>query len=366
MNYADRLADGWEPKKVKKGSASWFFKDSDKDGVMNGVDCKPYDKNKQDAFTNLQNIAAGYSNAVVNNPVVQNYARNFNTWMTGPKYPPTVRTVKEFNNMTNQQREFETNRKIGSIAGGAAMNAIEIRGAKQLTKKVGVKIGKPYKTIKRYPSPDPHLNKPLLQADRGRDSYLRVNKPKPQPTIIKKLKPIEVVMKNNPRWDGKSAWVGNRNNIVDFPGETSYKTGDNALVGPSDMNRLYIDKRYANKTMVATYLPTKQGMSDMQPTSIVKIGPDGKVGKRIPYNPYSRTRVYVNENESFIPNEIQGYKRPGEAQLDSNPYRSKITNWDKVENYGHGAQADGGKSGTGYYTARSMVIRNKKVRRSLQ
>lgn len=61
-SFINRIAAGWEPKptfkkrKVKlfKDDWNWFFKDSDKDGVMNGIDCEPYNKKKQDAFLNVQ------------------------------------------------------------------------------------------------------------------------------------------------------------------------------------------------------------------------------------------------------------------------------------------------------------------------
>ena len=33
---------------------NWFFQDADHDGVMNGVDCRPYNKRKQDAFPAIQ------------------------------------------------------------------------------------------------------------------------------------------------------------------------------------------------------------------------------------------------------------------------------------------------------------------------
>ena len=37
-------------KKIPKNDWNWFFRDADCDGVMNGIDCKPYNKKKQDAF----------------------------------------------------------------------------------------------------------------------------------------------------------------------------------------------------------------------------------------------------------------------------------------------------------------------------
>jgi len=55
-SFINRIAAGWEPKKTRgkkptklhKDDWNWFFKDSDKDGVMNGIDCKPYNRKKQD------------------------------------------------------------------------------------------------------------------------------------------------------------------------------------------------------------------------------------------------------------------------------------------------------------------------------
>jgi len=48
--FLDRMAEGWTPKKSKKKDQNWFFQDIDLDGVMNGVDCKPYDRKRQDSF----------------------------------------------------------------------------------------------------------------------------------------------------------------------------------------------------------------------------------------------------------------------------------------------------------------------------
>ena len=56
-SFINRMAAGWEPKtkqnkktiKSHENDWNWFFKDSDKDGVINGIDCKPYNKRKQDA-----------------------------------------------------------------------------------------------------------------------------------------------------------------------------------------------------------------------------------------------------------------------------------------------------------------------------
>lgn len=55
-SFINRMAEGWGPKTKRNKKAiksheddwNWFFKDSDKDGVMNGIDCQPYNRKKQD------------------------------------------------------------------------------------------------------------------------------------------------------------------------------------------------------------------------------------------------------------------------------------------------------------------------------
>lgn len=37
-------------KKTPRHSWKWFFEDADGDGIINGIDCQPYNKKKQDAF----------------------------------------------------------------------------------------------------------------------------------------------------------------------------------------------------------------------------------------------------------------------------------------------------------------------------
>jgi hypothetical protein len=54
-SFIDRMAFGWD-KNINNKSAkqNWFFEDIDGDGVMNGIDCQPYNKKKQDGFPAIQ------------------------------------------------------------------------------------------------------------------------------------------------------------------------------------------------------------------------------------------------------------------------------------------------------------------------
>lgn len=49
-NFSKKGKDNW----------NWFFADTDGDGVLNGVDCKPYNKKKQDGFPAIQQSATSY------------------------------------------------------------------------------------------------------------------------------------------------------------------------------------------------------------------------------------------------------------------------------------------------------------------
>ena len=71
-SFIEELSIDWEPsfKSRQKNSWNWFFFDSDKDGVMNGVDCKPYNKKKQDGFPAIQSSATSYFKVPYSTPIV--------------------------------------------------------------------------------------------------------------------------------------------------------------------------------------------------------------------------------------------------------------------------------------------------------
>lgn len=59
--FLDKMGNDWAPSKrkmsFKKHKTNWFFEDYDGDGVMNGIDCRPYNKYKQDIVTDIGNMA---------------------------------------------------------------------------------------------------------------------------------------------------------------------------------------------------------------------------------------------------------------------------------------------------------------------
>ena len=77
-DFIGRMGNDWTTKKKsKKNSNNWFFSDFDGDGVMNGIDCNPYNKNEQDLFIDLQKagkFAAGAINSGVQG--AQTFATN--------------------------------------------------------------------------------------------------------------------------------------------------------------------------------------------------------------------------------------------------------------------------------------------------
>jgi len=91
-SFINRIADGWEPKtkhnkksiKSHKDDWNWFFKDTDKDGVMNGIDCEPYNKNKQDTPTILQSTSSAFFKPTTS-PGMITSGPNQNVSMAPPK-----------------------------------------------------------------------------------------------------------------------------------------------------------------------------------------------------------------------------------------------------------------------------------------
>jgi len=88
-----RMANDWAPKKGKKGSKAWFFFDSDKDGVMNGIDCNPYNKNEQDV--------APYIKATVPKNITAPAPQKSNPYKYSSDPNSNYQKVQNYNQVTN-------------------------------------------------------------------------------------------------------------------------------------------------------------------------------------------------------------------------------------------------------------------------
>jgi hypothetical protein len=118
-SFINRIAAGWEPKNIRnkkptklhKDDWNWFFKDSDHDGVINGIDCKPYNKRKQDSFVNLGSAPSTMHFNVVQNPSLLNSSGQF-------KPNSGFKSDIQYNNSTGQFKPnsgFQSNNQLHNI-----------------------------------------------------------------------------------------------------------------------------------------------------------------------------------------------------------------------------------------------------------
>ena len=321
-----------------------FYEDWDHDGVMNGLDCFPLDKHRQDPFPTItKNNPYFKPSGMITSGPMQNVSIAPKPMAVTITPTPKVNVIPQtpLSNAVAAATSFFQSKPIQQLARDATTVRPEIKAAintvASTAYNVAANTGKwvagnafPQPTYSssvgsgpRYPNPtvfvpgpvpNTVVGVPLHSAAASQYSWgstsangplIRYNPTTSEKMVKDRASEIKKEFRTErkeitPKMSGDNAW-SNRQGIITAVGEKSaYKIGDNPMVGPNTP-RMYVEQRLADKNVVASY--NRGSMGQFVPSEIVQIDKNRMVGPRTPFNPNMNTPLTMANNTEIIPSQ---------------------------------------------------------------